>query len=77
MPGYANWKDLFALQYLQLYAEVYPVGDSTDTRLSARTCLTLYENPLIRLLDRIRLGLCLQLLVGIRDQGIRSGFSFC
>ncbi len=31
MPGYANWKDLFALEYLQLFEEGYPVGDSTGT----------------------------------------------
>ncbi len=28
MPGYASWKALFALEYLQLYEEGYAVGDS-------------------------------------------------
>ena len=28
MPGYANWKELFALEYLQLYEEGYAVGES-------------------------------------------------
>lgn len=35
MPGYANWKELFALEYLQLYEEGYAVGDSTEPDLSA------------------------------------------
>ncbi|MCY3781222.1 MAG: ADP-ribosylglycohydrolase family protein [Chloroflexi bacterium] len=35
MPGYANWKDLFALEYLQLYEEGYPVGASTEPNFAA------------------------------------------
>ncbi len=35
MPGYANWKDLFALEYLQLYEEGYPVGDAIQPSYSA------------------------------------------
>ena len=35
MPGYANWKDLYALEYLQLYEEGYPVGDSIEPELTA------------------------------------------
>ena len=35
MPGYANWKDLFALEYLQLFEEGYPVGDSIEPDYSA------------------------------------------
>lgn len=30
MPGYANWNDLFKLEYLQLYEEGYPVGDTIE-----------------------------------------------
>ena len=35
MPGYANWKDLFALEYLQLYEEGYPVGATTEPDFAA------------------------------------------
>lgn len=35
MPGYANWKDLFALEYLQLYEEGYAVGDAIQPSYSA------------------------------------------
>ena len=35
MPGYASWKDLFALEYLQLYEEGYPVGAAIQPNYSA------------------------------------------
>lgn len=35
MPGYANWKELFALEYLQLYEEGYSVGDSSKPDYAA------------------------------------------
>ena len=35
MPGYANWKDLFALEYLQLYEEGYAVGPSPEIDYAA------------------------------------------
>ena len=35
MPGYANWKDLFALEYLQLYEEGYAVGAGIEPDLQA------------------------------------------
>ena len=35
MPGYASWKDLFALEYLQLYEEGYRVGDSIEPDFAA------------------------------------------
>jgi hypothetical protein len=28
MPGYANWKVLYKEEYMQLFEEGYPVGDS-------------------------------------------------
>ena len=35
MPGFANWKDLFTLEYLQLYEEGYAVGESREVDYSA------------------------------------------
>jgi len=35
MPGYANWKDLFAQEYLQLFEEGFPVGDTAETDFEA------------------------------------------
>ena len=35
MPGYANWKDLFAQEYLQLYEEGYAVGDAAEPDFEA------------------------------------------
>ena len=35
MPGYANWKDLFSLEYLQLYEEGYAVGSGIEPDFSA------------------------------------------
>ena len=49
MPGYANWKDLYTLEYLQLYEEGYPVGDSNEPDLfRVVSCQKLYEKPLTR-----------------------------
>ena len=28
MPGFANWEQLYAMEYLQLYEEGFPVGDT-------------------------------------------------
>ena len=35
MPGYANWQELFKLEYLQLFEEGYPVGDGIEPDLDA------------------------------------------
>ena len=35
MPGYANWQELYKLEYLQLYEEGYPVGDGIEPDLAA------------------------------------------
>ena len=35
MPGFANWQQLFAMEYLQLYEEGYPVGDSNGPDYAA------------------------------------------
>ena len=35
MPGFANWQDLFALEYLQLYEEGYPVGETREPDFAA------------------------------------------
>ncbi len=35
MPGFANWKDLFALEYGQLYEEGYAVGPTREPDFSA------------------------------------------
>ena len=35
MPGFANWEQLFAMEYLQLYEEGYPVGETIEPDYSA------------------------------------------
>ncbi len=30
MPGYANWRTLYRDEYMQLYEEGYPVGESPE-----------------------------------------------
>ena len=77
MPGYANWQDLFALEYLQLYEEGYPVGDSTEPDLSAS-----YLPDAVReasdpsSLTEADWADAYKRLWAIRDQGIRSDFPF-
>ena len=77
MPGYANWKDLFALEYLQLYEEGYPVGDSTEPDFSAS-----YLPDAVReasdpsSLTESDWADAYKCLWAIRDQGIRSDFPF-
>ena len=77
MPGYANWKELFALEYLQLYEEGYPVGDSIAPDLSAA-----YLPPSVReaaepsRLTEADWEAAYKRLWAQRERGIRADFPF-
>ena len=77
MPGYANWKDLFALEYLQRYEEGYPVGDSIEPDHSAAYLpQALREATDPSSLTEADWADAYARLWEIRDMGIRSDFSF-
>ena len=77
MPGYANWKDLYALEYLQLYEEGYRVGDSIAPDHTAS-----YLPPSVReAADLSRLTEAdwedaYKRLWALRERGIRPGYPF-
>ena len=77
MPGYANWKELFALEYLQLFEEGYPVGNSIEPDYSAS-----YLPKPVRDADSLEaLGeadweAAYRCLWAIRERGIRPDFPF-
>lgn len=77
MPGYANWKDLYALEYLQLFEEGYPVGDSISPDHTA-----MYLPPSVReATDLSRLTEAdwedaYKRLWALRERGIRPGYPF-
>lgn len=77
MPGYANWKDLFALEYLQLYEEGYAVGESPAPDYAAS-----YLPAAVReATDRARLTEAdwedaYKRLWALRERGIRADYPF-
>ena len=77
MPGYANWKDLFALEYLQLYEEGYPVGDGIEPDYTASYLPEAVRGAedLTSLTEAVWEE-AYQALWAIREHGIRSDFPF-
>ncbi len=78
MPGYANWKDLFALEYLQLYEEGFPVGDTIQPNYSAAAYLperlrTATDTTTLTEADWEEAYYCLW---SMRERGIRPDFPF-
>ncbi|MDE2634766.1 MAG: hypothetical protein OXI30_00255, partial [Chloroflexota bacterium] len=77
MPGFANWEQLFAMEYLQLYEEGYPVGDTTEPDYSAA-----YLPDAVRgasdksALTEADWEAAYYAVWAIRDKGIRPGFPF-
>ena len=77
MPGYANWKDLFALEYLQLYEEGYPVGDTIAPDFSAAYLPdALREARDHSALTEADWEEAYRCLWSERDRGIREDFAF-
>ena len=77
MPGYANWKDLFALEYLQLYEEGYHVGDSIQPDFSADYLPEHIRNvPDLSGLTETDWEAAYHCLWSQRQRGIRPEFTF-
>ena len=77
MPGYANWKDLFALEYLQLFEEGYPVGDSIAPDYSASYLPdALRDSADLTSLTEADWEEAYKRLWAIRARGIRADFPF-
>ncbi len=77
MPGFANWEQLFSMEYLQLYEEGYPVGDSIEPDFAA-----IYLPDSVRQAeDRSTLTeadweAAYNALWAIRERGIREDYPF-
>lgn len=77
MPGYANWKDLFALEYLQLYEEGFAVGSGIEPDFSAAYLpAAVREADDRETLTEADWEAAYKRLWSLRDQGIRGGFPF-
>ncbi|MCY4021233.1 MAG: ADP-ribosylglycohydrolase family protein [Chloroflexi bacterium] len=77
MPGYANWKDLYALEYLQLYEEGYPVGDSIAPDHSASYLPTsVREAADLSRLTEADWADAYKCLWALRERGIRADYAF-
>ncbi len=77
MPGYANWKDLFALEYLQLYEEGYPVGDSIEPDHSASYLpSSVREATDLSRLTEADWEDAYKRLWALRERGIRADYPF-
>lgn len=77
MPGFANWQQLFAMEYLQLYEEGYPVGDTIEPDLSASYLpAAVRESSDRSALTEADWEEAYHALWSIREQGIRADFPF-
>ncbi len=77
MPGYANWKDLYALEYLQLYEEGYPVGDSIAPDHSAAYLpVAVREATDLSRLTEADWEDAYKRLWALRERGIRADYPF-
>lgn len=77
MPGYANWKDLFALEYLQLYEEGFAVGDTIQPNFSATYLSERLRNASdLSILTEGDWEEAYYCLWNTREQGIRPDFPF-
>ena len=77
MPGFANWKDIFAMEYLQLYEEGYPVGDAIEPDYAASYLPAAVREASDRsALTEADWEEAYHALWAIRDQGIRADFPY-
>lgn len=77
MPGYASWKDLFALEYSQLYEEGYPTGDTVEPDFTASYLPETVRDARDRAaLTEADWEEAYHALWAIREQGIRSDYTF-
>ena len=77
MPGFANWKDIFAMEYLQLYEEGFPVGASPEPDFEAAYLPEAVRQAADRsTLTEADWEEAYQALWALRDQGIRADYQF-
>lgn len=77
MPGFANWQQLFAMEYLQLYEEGYPVGALSEPDYAASYLPDSVRNAVDRsALTEADWEEAYHALWAIRDRGIRGDFPF-
>ena len=77
MPGFANWQQLFAMEYLQLYEEGYHVGDSVEPDYTASYLPDSVRNAADRsALTEADWEEAYHALWALRDRGIRADFPF-
>jgi ADP-ribosylglycohydrolase len=77
MPGYANWENLYKLEYLQLYEEGYPVGDSQEPDYSASYLPSqVRHSDDLTALSEADWEAAYHSLWRIREQGLRPDYPF-
>ena len=77
MPGFANWEQLFAMEYLQLYEEGYPVGETIEPDYSAAYLPDSVRDASDKsALTEADWEQAYSAIWAIRDKGIRPGFPF-
>ena len=77
MPGIANWQQLFAMEYLQLYEEGYPVGAAIEPDYAASYLpAAVREASDLSALTEADWEEAYHALWAQRDQGIRADFPF-
>ena len=77
MPGYANWQELYKLEYLQLFEEGYPVGDGIEPDFAAAYLPPeLREGAAAGSLDEAGWEEAYAHLWKVREQGIRADYDF-
>ena len=77
MPGFANWQQLFTMEYLQLYEEGYPVGDSVEPDYAASYLPDAVRNAADHsTLTEADWEAAYHALWATRERGIRADFPF-
>lgn len=77
MPGFANWQQLFAMEYLQLYEEGYPVGDTIEPNFQAAYLpASVRGAAAIEALTEADWEAAYHALWALREQGIRADYPF-
>ncbi|MCY3833432.1 MAG: ADP-ribosylglycohydrolase family protein [Chloroflexi bacterium] len=77
MPGMANWKDLYAMEYLQLFEEGFPVGDTIEPDFSAAYLPhTVRDSSDRSTLTEADWEAAYHALWSVRERGLRPDFQF-
>lgn len=77
MPGYANWQELYQLEYLQLFEEGYPVGDGIEPDLAASYLSDEFRGKANKdTLSEADWEQAYRSLWQVREEGIRPDYAF-